>query len=224
MQLDNHTIFQLVNSVAFMVLFLTVHECAHAAVAYWLGDDTASRQGRLTLDPTAHIDPVGTLLIPALNAASPVPIIGWAKPVPTNPVNFTRTFRGKRVTMAAGSALVAVAGPLSNLLMALVLAVALGLSLRFAELSAPVFKMLQNGVYMNVGLAVFNILPVPPLDGSWVVRWLLPTRHRDTYEAYGRYGYLALFGLVMFGGGILAYVFSPAHKAVVQFTAWVAGA
>ncbi len=152
------------------ILSLSFHEFAHAWSAWRLGDDTASREGRLTLNPLAHIDLLGTIILPLLG----VPF-GWAEPVPVNPARFRRD-----VTMSRGMAITASAGPLSNVLLATVAAVLLGLGLRLApelvDRGTPGRFFLMAMLQMNVGLALFNLLPVPPLDGSRVVAWLLPYR------------------------------------------------
>lgn len=156
-------------SLLVMVFSLTVHEFAHAFVAHRLGDDTAARQGRLSLSPVTHVDPIGTLLVPALGLYfGGIGFIGWARPVPVTPTRFTR-----KVSMRAGMALVAVAGPLSNLLLA-ILSLAIyavgdhtGTFLRdgHGQLTA-VGTLLVHMFRLNVALAIFNLLPIPPLDGS----------------------------------------------------------
>ena len=181
-----------------MVLSLSVHEWAHAWSAYRLGDDTAARQGRLTLNPLVHIDVFGTLLLPLLG----VPF-GWAKPVPGNPARFRRG-----VTMSTGMAITAAAGPLSNLVLALVCAVGLGVMLRIHPEtvmgSDPAWELLSYGLMLNVSLAVFNLLPVPPLDGSRILERFVPTRMRDTWDTFNRIGPLALLVVMVFGTRFLS--------------------
>jgi len=152
-----------------MVFSLTVHEFAHAYVAYRLGDDTAARQGRLSLSPVSHVDPIGTLLIPAVSLyLGGIGLIGWARPVPVSPVRFSR-----KVSMRTGMALVAVAGPVSNLLLA-ILSIAVyaigdhtGTLLREPTGEFSAFGVLLVHLFhVNVALAIFNLLPIPPLDGS----------------------------------------------------------
>jgi len=181
-----------------LVLSLSVHEFAHAWSAYLLGDDTAAREGRMTLNPIAHIDPIGTLLLPLLG----IPF-GWAKPVPVNPTRFRRS-----VPMTTGMMITAVAGPFSNLVLAVVCAIVTGLSFRFApgwlEANPAIERLLLIGIVMNVGLAVFNMLPVPPLDGSRVVEGLLPYRMRSGWEALQRFAPIALLLVIFYGGTIIS--------------------
>jgi Zn-dependent protease len=211
---DQHEILQRVMTLVPMILSLTVHEWAHAWSAFRLGDDTAARQGRLTLNPLVHIDLLGTLLLPLMG----IPF-GWAKPVPVNPTRFRRT-----ITMRTGMMLTAAAGPLSNVILAIVCTVAAGLLLRFRPdvmlgtivdgtvRSSPVSWLLQRTIAMNVALALFNMLPVPPLDGSRVVDGLIPYRWREYWERYLRWGSIGLVVAVLAGSYILsaplAYAFS----------------
>lgn len=180
------------------ILSLSFHEFAHAWSAWRLGDDTAAREGRLTLNPLAHIDLLGTILLPLLG----VPF-GWAKPVPVNPARFRRD-----VTMGKGMAITASAGPLSNVLLATVAAVLLGLGLRFApdlvdRDSAGRFFLLAM-LQMNVGLALFNLLPVPPLDGSRIVAWLLPYRLQQQWHQLEAFAPFLLIGVFWLGGRLVA--------------------
>jgi Zn-dependent protease len=153
-----------------LLLSLSIHEWAHARAAFALGDDTAMRLGRMTLDPLAHIDPIGTLLLPLLG----VPF-GWAKPVPIEPLRFHRT-----VSLRAGVALTAAAGPLANLVLAFGAVVALVVAGRTAPgwvaEGEPLRLLLGSLVLLNVLLACFNMLPFPPLDGSRVVDAVVPPR------------------------------------------------
>jgi Zn-dependent protease len=180
------------------ILSLSFHEFAHAWSAWKLGDDTASREGRLTLNPIAHIDLLGTLVLPLLG----VPF-GWAKPVPVNPARFRRD-----VTMARGMAITASAGPLANVLLAVVAAVLLGLGVRFApelvDRESPARFFLYAMLQMNVGLALFNMLPVPPLDGSRIVAWLLPYRLQQQWHQLEQFAPFLLMGVFWFGGRLVS--------------------
>jgi Zn-dependent protease len=176
-----------------LVLSLTVHEFAHAWSAWKLGDDTAAMQGRLTLDPLVHIDPLGSLLLPALG----VPF-GWAKPVPVNPARFRRG-----VNMSTGMMITALAGPLANVLLAIAASVSYGLTLRFAPdllASNPGLQaFLWFMVAVNVALAVFNMLPIPPLDGSRVVERFLPYRMRGFWEQVVQFSPFLLLAVIILG-------------------------
>lgn len=176
-----------------LLFSLSVHESAHGYVAYRMGDDTAMLQGRVNLNPLVHIDPVGTFLIPLLQIFwGGVPLLGWAKPTPVGAHNFRK--------LARGHVLVAGAGPASNLLLAVLFTLAL-LVIRSAGLAegrhdAP-FVIAAVGIRMNVALALFNLVPVPPLDGSWIASWGLPRPIGERYdrlvEPYGQWLLLLLF-------------------------------
>ncbi len=200
-----------VRNLIVLLLSLTVHEYFHAWTAYRLGDDTAARMGRLTLNPIPHIDLFGTILLPLFNAP-----IGWAKPVPVNPANFRRGIR-----MATGEVLVSVAGPLSNLGLGLVAGIAYGLLLRWwpdvVALGTPVRALLIRLIELNVGLAIFNILPVPPLDGSHVAGSLVPDRHRELWAQFARVAPLLLFGVLLFAPQVLWRIMGPPVELLSDF-------
>lgn len=172
-----------------MVLSLSVHEWAHAWSASKLGDDTAERQGRLTLNPIAHIDPIGTLLLPLLG----IPF-GWAKPVPVNPTRFRRT-----VSMRTGMAITAAAGPISNFILAALCVVCLGLWYRVYPADAFVPNaaniLLRSGAMLNLSLGLFNLFPVPPLDGSRVAARFLSDRFPRGWGWVERYSVPLLFAV-----------------------------
>ena len=178
-------------------LSLTVHEFAHAWSAAKLGDGTAREKGRLTLNPLAHIDPIGTLLLPLLG----VPF-GWAKPVPVNPARFDRRF-----SMRKGMLITAAAGPLSNLLLALVVTVILGVQLRLDPSSlrsgSALTTLLVMLMQINVALAIFNLLPIYPLDGSRIADGVMPDRFRSPWEKFCRVAPFALIAIFVFGAGAL---------------------
>jgi len=174
-----------------LVLSLTVHEWAHAYSAFRLGDDTAARMGRLTLNPIPHIDPIGTLLLPLMG----IPF-GWAKPVPVNPRNFDR-----KIAMRTGSVIVSAAGPFSNLVLATICVTVLALLYRFApelvfEQQQGIGTLLERGFFVNVMLALFNMLPVPPLDGGHVAEGLMPNRFRPQWERFAAVGPAVLMAIV----------------------------
>ena len=177
-----------------VVTAITLHEAAHAWAAWMLGDDTAQRAGRLSFNPTRHIDPFGTIVLPALQLAAQlflrVPFLfGYAKPVP---VDFSRLRRPRRDMIW-----VAAAGPGSNLAMAWLAAVLMYTTIVMPETVRPwVFENLKNALLLNLVLAVFNLLPIPPLDGSRMVLGLLPRGLAMRYARLERYGMALVVGLI----------------------------
>jgi len=150
--------------IAILILSVVIHEVSHGVVANWLGDPTARMEGRLTLNPIKHIDPMGSVILPAILVLSGTGFVfGWAKPVPYNPYNLHRGGRW-------AEALVAVAGPTSNLIIALIF----GIIVRLGVLPANTIGLVASIVFLNVLLAVFNMIPIPPLDGSKVIVPFLP--------------------------------------------------
>jgi Zn-dependent protease len=189
-----------VTGLALLILSLTVHEFAHAWSAFRLGDDTAARQGRMTLNPVPHIDPFGTLLLPALMLWQGGFLFGWANPVPVNPSRFRRG-----VSQGAGMAITAGAGPLANIVLAVLATVGLGIYYRFSDGSAsPAPVLLSRVVLLNVGLALFNLIPIPPLDGSRIVDWLIPYRLRPQWEVVERFAPFLLIGVFIYGGRLIS--------------------
>jgi Zn-dependent protease len=177
-----------------LILFFSVilHEVAHGRAAGWCGDPTARERGRLTFNPLPHIDPFGTVLLPALLVLTRSPVVlGWAKPVPINPWRFRNPKRDL--------AIVGAAGPLSNLAVAVLSAAAFKAVLPGLGLDHPVARFFLYGAALNVVLLVFNLIPVPPLDGSRVLLGLLPPRLAARVAALERYGFLLVFLLLMFG-------------------------
>jgi Zn-dependent protease len=179
-----------------LILSLCVHEWAHAWSAARLGDDTARRAGRLTLNPLAHIDPVGTILLPLLG----IPF-GWAKPVPVDPTRFRRG-----VHMRTGMMITAAAGPLSNVVLAVLCAIVFAVLVRVNEgllvRSIGPLSLLEAGMSLNLILAIFNLLPIPPLDGSRVVDGLISRRFRPAWESFARFSPIVLL-LVIVAPGVV---------------------
>jgi Zn-dependent protease len=198
--------------IAFVVLIgsLTVHEAAHAWSADLLGDPTASRLGRVSLNPLVHIDPIGTVLFPLLAMVAQLPLIGWAKPVPVSPHHLGRNWRQKFMLIAA-------AGPASNLVLASGAAVAihLGLASTGTGLDQSMARLLFTGLTLNVLLAVFNLLPIPPLDGGNVLAGLLPGRAADLLDRLRPFGFLILYALLL--TGVFGRFVEPIATAVVSW-------
>ena len=174
-----------------LLFAITLHEAAHGWVASKLGDHTARMMGRVTLDPTKHVDPIGTIAIPlVLLLSSSGFIFGWAKPVP---INFNALRNGK-----SGMIWVALAGPGANIVMAVcwlfVMIIAINMNI------AVLIEMGRIGILVNCVLAVFNLLPIPPLDGSRVISALLPNRLAYQYNQLEQYGLYILLGLMFLGG------------------------
>lgn len=174
-----------------VLLAVTLHEAAHGLVAWKLGDDTAYRQGRVSANPFRHIDPFGTVILPGLLIFSQSPFLfGYAKPVPVRPQNLRNPRRD--------SMLVAAAGPVANLLIALVSAVLIRAALALPDEALEwTGRNLLNSVGLNLTLAVFNLLPIPPLDGSRVVLGALPRRLAQGYAQLFRYGLLLVVGIIL---------------------------
>lgn len=199
--------------VAFTVLLvsLTFHEAAHAWSADRLGDSTARLLGRVSLNPAVHIDPIGTIVFPLIAMITNLPLIGWAKPVPVDTRNLRDNWKQKYMLIAA-------AGPASNLVLAGVAALgvrAMGFETGPDSAVAPVFQFLLLMVVINVLLAVFNMVPVPPLDGGNVLAGLLPGAAHEAFERIRPFGFLIIYGLLL--SGILFRIVGPIQDAVTDW-------
>lgn len=199
----------IVTYVLLLIASVAFHEFGHAYVAHRLGDDTPSRQGRVTLNPLAHADPIGTLALPLVSALFSAAAggvgggFGWGKPVQTNPVRYTRRF-----SMATGQVLVAIAGPLMNVLLALIFGIAHMILMKQQVIlpSSELNRVFLIAVVMNFTLFFFNLIPVPPLDGGWVARRFVPSRHAKAYESFATYGPFVIMAIVVIP--VLSFIIS----------------
>ena len=253
--LDSIPIQTIAVSYVALLFSLSVHESAHAASAYWLEDDTAKRLGRMTINPLPHIDILGTLVLPLVGMVTGWRVLGWAKPVPVDPRNLTRKF-----TQRTGMAMIAGAGPASNLLLSLlcipILALAIGLLVsdlhpinpleltriklfvfvraidlpveQFSDLLKEFFNTTESGAWLvfliallgkmliiNVGLAIFNLLPFGPLDGASILRGFLPWRMVSGFDRIQPTLSIAILFLFLLGG--IQYILSPLFFVAINY-------
>jgi Zn-dependent protease len=215
---------QLIIYIVVLLLAISAHEAAHAWMSHKFGDDTAYLLGRVTLNPVAHTDPIGTLLIPIINFVGAVgmgvfvPLIGWGKPTPVNP----QRWRNKDLA----NVMVSLAGIFANLLLALIGFVALKICLHsglitqggvggLGSFGEPAAILLGQVLMMNLSLAIFNLLPVPPLDGSKVLYSVLPASSHDTLDAMEQFSFIILIGLMYFG--VISAIIAPVRRLVMFF-------
>jgi len=208
--LQPHELLQIAQFMIVLVLSVAVHEFGHAIVATWLGDDTPTRQGRVTLNPVAHADPIGTLILPLVFLISTHGAssgFGWGKPVQSQPRNFTRKLR-----MATGSALVAIAGPMMNLLLGTIVVIVTAILLKqgVVRYGSDAHTGLYFAALMNYTLFFFNLLPIPPLDGGWILQWATPYEHRRTVDKIMVYAPFMFLAVIMIPG-VSKIFFIPAH-------------
>ena len=216
----NASIQQFILYMVALVFSLSVHESAHAWMSNQFGDDLARLQGRISLNPASHVDPIGTLLFPAIAFFTHAPLIGWAKPTPVNPLRW----RNKRVANFWVSA----AGAISNFIIAIIAGIGIralytfgitdGLRMRSGSstLATGAFELLLTFFILNVSLGVFNLLPIPPLDGSKVLQSILPETFEAGFEALERFGFILLF-IAIFTGvlGVIFNIVMPIAVALV---------
>ncbi|HEX6258273.1 MAG TPA: site-2 protease family protein [Candidatus Saccharimonadales bacterium] len=177
---------QIVLLLVVILFSMTLHEAMHAFASYWLGDDTARLEGRLTLNPIAHIDPFLTVLLPVLLAVTGAPVFGGAKPVPFNP---------SRVRFGdLGAALVGIAGPLTNLVLSFI---AFAVYAFWGHQVEVLSEFLELAVIVNLGFFIFNMIPIPPLDGSRVLYAIAPDGARRVMESLEQYGIILIFAVVL---------------------------
>jgi Zn-dependent protease len=203
-----------------LLLSLSWHESAHAWMADRLGDYTARYLGRVSLNPLVHIDILGTIIFPAISFFTGAPLLGWAKPTPINPLHL----RDKRY----GELRVAAAGPISNCILAAIFIVAYKIVVVFLKngfgqnllggMLEPIFILFQQAIFLNVGLAIFNLIPIPPLDGSHILEALLPYEAAQKFANFQRYGGILLMLLVFTPA--LSIVFNPIIKLLSLFLNW----
>ena len=204
-------LFSLVISIPAVLIAITFHEFAHAFVADRLGDDTARREGRLSLNPFTHLDPIGTLLLLVAG-------FGWGKPVHVNPRNYTR-----KMSMEKGEALVSIAGPAMNIILAIIFAIIYCLVYKFgsadflrSNMGFIIRTLISSIVSINIGLGVFNLIPLPPLDGSKIFLPILPYNAKTWFMQYEQVFYIIF--LVIWITGIAGRLISP---IIGQMTNWI---
>jgi Zn-dependent protease len=189
-----------------LVVSLTFHEFAHAWSANRLGDPTAKLLGRVSLNPAVHVDPIGTIVFPLIAMITNLPLIGWAKPVPVNTLNLRSNWKQKYMLIAA-------AGPASNLVLAAGAAIVVRV-MGYESAGGPVFRFFLGMVIINVLLAVFNMVPVPPLDGGNVLAGLLRGRAYDLFDMIRPWGFMIIYGLLL--SGILFRIIDPIQGAILS--------
>jgi len=214
MDISNDDVQRALLSLIAFVLSVTVHEFGHAWMATRLGDQLPRSQGRLTLSPLAHIDPIGTIVLPLFMAFSPGGMgFAWGKPVQINP----KALGQGRLSQRAAHALVALAGPTMNFLFAVLVSVVLIVVCQFARLPESLIRsVIRLGVLLNITLLVFNLLPIPPLDGASLLALVWPARYYTAFLTFQRWGFLLLLLLVLTPA--LAVLMTPAELLA---SAWV---
>ncbi len=191
-------------SLLVLLFSIVIHEVAHGSVAYSLGDSTAKDAGRLTLNPINHLDPIGSVMLPLFLVFLGGPIIGWAKPVPINPYNFN--------DQKWGDVKVSIAGPLANFLLALIF----GLLVMFVDLPESFLVVSLLVIFYNIVLGLFNLIPIPPLDGSYILFNLLGDKAIGFKRVLEQYVFLLLLIFLIPGG--IDWIFNLASQAVYLFS------
>lgn len=203
--------------IGIIIVSMVLHELAHGWVAYKLGDTTAKEDGRLTLNPLKHLDPFMSIILPALLYISGGVVFGGAKPVP---VNFSRVKGG-----VWGMALVAIAGPMTNFVLAFLWFLIGYFTGLLADSANSVGRFIcTEFVMINLGFMVFNLLPIPPLDGSRVLYVIMPDRIREMMDSLERVGLILVYILIVLGGGIFTMIMSGAITGILSSFYWIVGA
>lgn len=201
-----------------LVVAVILHEISHGVAAYWFGDDTAKRAGRLTLNPISHIDPFGSIVLPAMGAIAGLPIFGYAKPVPVNPNRMRKPRRDIVFVSLAGPAcnfvLMAIAAVVTRWLLHSGSTVASALDSSGTNL---VIDIVFSFAVVNLLLGVFNLLPIPPLDGSAVLERFIPEQHLPTWYRFRPYGLLVVFLIVFMVPGTISAVVNPFFNVLYNF-------
>lgn len=200
-----------------IIFSMVLHELAHGFVAYKLGDDTAKSEGRLTLNPLKHLDPVLSVFLPLMLFVSGGPVFGGAKPVPVDSRNLRRG--------VWGMALVAIAGPLMNFILAFIGVVIARVTGAWWDGHQTMFwsEVLVQFVGVNLGFGVFNLIPIPPLDGSRVLYAIAPDQVRDVMQGMERYGIVIVLLLVLFASSLISNLMGGAMNAILQAFLWLVG-
>ena len=206
-KMSQDTVFTIIMHGLVLLTAFPIHECSHALVAHWLGDDTAKNQGRITLNPLKHLDIFGTILM--LFAG-----FGWAKAVPINPNNF----KNRKVGMALSS----LAGPASNLILAYV-SIILAKVFLYSGISEELYQIFLMSTLLNVGLAVFNLIPIPPLDGSRIITLIFPEKTYFNIMKYEQFIFIALFIIIRLGvlDKPIYYLQEATFNVMNALTGWV---
>ncbi len=203
---------------------MILHELAHGAVAYLLGDDTAKENGRLTLNPIKHLDPFMSIILPVMLYVIGAPVFGGARPVPINPGNFKHRERDM--------ALVGIAGPFTNFMLALICFLIGYWTKLLIVQNGDIYidpnnfwsELLVSGMLVNLGFMIFNLLPIPPLDGSRVLYAIAPDGVRNIMIAMEKYGFIIVYALIFIFGSAFSNIMVGARGGVLSFFYWIVGA
>lgn len=214
---------------AVLLFSLSLHEAAHAWMADSLGDYTARYRGRVTLNPLAHVDPIGTIVFPILQMITNLPLIGWAKPVPVNPVHLKNPQRDQVWISVAGPGANLLAGVASFAILAILKMISVPARTLMIHMAGtfqipagksvltPLLGMLFFALIINLALALFNLIPIPPLDGHWMLYAILPYNAARGFEKVGSYGFILLYGLMFLG--VFRIIFIPVRWVLALLVA-----